>query len=63
MKGNHVLEQAFNGGIDSLLEPVSSQTMNCSLSHFRVGFKRETGRLPLGWYSVLWIVTHFIWIS
>ncbi|KAI2652155.1 hypothetical protein H4Q32_015003 [Labeo rohita] len=29
--------------------PVSSgQSMNYSFSHFRVGFKRETGRLPLG---------------
>ncbi len=34
--------------IDSLLEPASSgHSMNCSLSHFRVGFKTETGRLPL----------------
>lgn len=32
-------------GIDSLLEPVSSdQSMNCSLSHFRVGFKSLEGR-------------------
>ncbi len=31
---------------DSLLEPASSgQSMNCSFSHFRVGFKRESGRL------------------
>jgi len=29
-------------GIDSLLQPVSSgQTMNCSLSHLCVAFKRE----------------------
>jgi len=29
-------------GIDSFLEPVSrGQSMNCSLSHFRVGFKRK----------------------
>ncbi len=36
-------------GIDSLLQPASSsQSMNCSFSHFRVGFKRESGRLPLG---------------
>jgi len=33
---------------DSLLQPAScSHSMNCSLIHFRVGFKRETGRLPL----------------
>lgn len=33
----------------TLLEPVSSdQSMNCSLSHFRVGFTREIVRLPLG---------------
>ncbi len=36
-------------GIDSLLQPASSgQFMNCSFSHFRVGFTRESGRLPLG---------------
>ncbi len=36
-------------GIDSLLQPASSgQSMNCSFSHFRVGFTRESGRLPLG---------------
>ncbi len=35
-------------GIDSLLEHASSgQSMNCSLSQFRVGFKTESGRLPL----------------
>ncbi len=35
-------------GIDSLLEPASSgQSMNCSFSHFGVGFKRGSGRLPL----------------
>ncbi len=35
-------------GIDSLLQPASSgQLTNYSLSHFRVGFKRESGRLPL----------------
>jgi len=34
---------------DSLLQSASSgHSMNCSLIHFRVGFKRETGRLPLG---------------
>ncbi len=58
---NHFLYQAVNisavklgiltwgvYGTDSLLEPTSSgQSMNCSLSHFRVGFKMETGRLPL----------------
>ena len=39
---------------DSLLQPASSgQSMNCSLTHFRVGFKRETGRLPLGLDPVL----------
>ncbi len=38
-------------GIDSLLEPASSdQSMNCSFSHIRVGFtrERESGMLPLG---------------
>ncbi len=36
-------------GIDSLLQPASSgQLTNYSLSHFCVGFTRETGRLPLG---------------
>ncbi len=36
-------------GINSLLEPASSgQSMNCSFSHFRVGFTRASGRLPLG---------------
>ncbi len=36
-------------GTDSLLEPASSgQSMNCSFSHVRVGFTRESGRLPLG---------------
>ncbi len=36
-------------GIDSLLQPASSgQSMNCSFSHFLVGFTRESGRLPLG---------------
>ncbi len=36
-------------GTDSLLEPASSgQSMNCSFSHFRVGFTRGSGRLPLG---------------
>ncbi len=60
---NHVLYQAVNiffsavklgiltwevYGTDILLEPASSgQSMNCSFSHFRVGFKRESGRLPL----------------
>ncbi len=35
-------------GNDSLLQPASSgQSMNCSFSHFRVGFTRESGRLPL----------------
>ncbi len=35
-------------GIDSLLQPASSgQSMNCSLSYFRVGFKTEVERLPL----------------
>ncbi len=54
---NHFLHQAVNiffsavtlgiltlevYGIDSLLEPASSgQSMNCSFSHFRVGFTRE----------------------
>ncbi len=34
-------------GVDSLLQPASSgQSMNYSLSHFRVGFKRESRRLP-----------------
>jgi len=34
--------------IDSLLKPVSSgQSLNCSLSHFHVGFKREIRRLPV----------------
>jgi len=33
----------------TVLEPVSrGQLMNCSLSHFRVRFKRETVRLTLG---------------
>ncbi len=61
---NHFLNQAVNifssavklgiltwgvYGTDSLLQPASSgQSMNCSLSHFRVGFKRESGKLPLG---------------
>ncbi len=61
---NHFLYQAVNiffsavnlgiltwgvYGIDSLLEPASSgQSMNYSFSHFRVGFKRGSGRLPLG---------------
>ncbi len=60
---NHFLYQAVNilfstvklgiltwgvYGIDSLLEPASSgQSMNCSFSHFRVGFARESGRLAL----------------
>ena len=36
-------------GIDSLLQSDSSgQSMNCSLSHFSVGLKREKGRLLLG---------------
>ncbi len=35
-------------GTDSLLEPASSgQSMNYSFGH-RVGFPRESGRLPLG---------------
>ncbi len=35
-------------GIDSLLQPDSSgQSMN-SFSQVRVGFTRESGRLPLG---------------
>ncbi len=54
---NHFLHQAVNMffsavklgiltwgvfGIDSLLQPASSgQSMNCSFSHFRVGFTRE----------------------
>ncbi len=34
--------------IDSLLEPASSgQSINCSFSHFRVGFTRGSERLPL----------------
>ncbi len=38
--------------IDSLLQPASSgQSMNCSFSHFRVGFTRESGRLPLGLHT------------
>ncbi len=38
-------------GIDSLLQPASSgQSMNCSFSHFRVGFTRESGRWPLDSY-------------
>ncbi len=38
---------------DSLLEPASSgQSMNCSFSHFRIGFKRGSGRLPLGNYPL-----------
>ncbi len=61
---NHFLHQAVNMffsavklgiltwgvyGIDSLLQPASSgQSMNYSFNHFRVGFKRESGRLPLG---------------
>ncbi len=41
-------------GIDSLLQPASSgQSMNYNLSHFRVGFTRESGRLPLGQKSDL----------
>ncbi len=58
MKGNisyikqKRLHQAVNMfffyGIDSILLPASSgQSMNCSFSHFRVGFTRESGRLPL----------------
>ncbi len=40
-------------GIDSLLEPASTgQSMNCRFSHFRVGFARESGRLPLGGDSI-----------
>ncbi len=36
-------------GSDSLLQPASSgQSMNCSFSHVRVGFTKESGRLPLG---------------
>ncbi len=36
-------------GTDSHLEPASSgQSMNCSFSHFRVGFTRESGRLDGG---------------
>ncbi len=39
-------------GIDFLLQPASSgQSMNCSFNHFRVGFKRESGRLPLGIFT------------
>ncbi len=61
---NHFLNQAVNMffsavnlgiltwgvyGIDSLLQPASSgQLTNYSLSHFCVGFKRESGRLPFG---------------
>ncbi len=61
---NHFLYQAVNiffsavklgiltwevYGTDSLLEPASSgQSMNYSFNHFRVGFKRGRGRLPLG---------------
>ncbi len=42
-------------GIDSLLEPASSgQLMNCSFSHVRVGFTRESGRLPLGLHALEW---------
>ncbi len=38
--------------MDSLLEPASSgQSMNCSFSHVRVGFTRESGRLLLGFTS------------
>ncbi len=63
---NHFLYQAVNilfsavklgiltwgvYGIDSLLEPASGgQSMNCSFSHFHVGFTRECGRLPLAAY-------------
>ncbi len=66
---NHFLHQAVNMffsavklgiltwgvyGIDSLLQPASSgQSMNCSFSHFRVGFTRESGRLPLEHTSCL----------
>ncbi len=65
---NHFLYQAVNiffsavklgiltwgvYGIDSLLEPASSgQSMNCSFSHFRVGFKRGSGGCRL-------VETHF----
>ncbi len=61
---NHFLYQAVNMffsavklgiltwgvyGTDSLLQPASSgQSMNYSLSHVRVGFTRESGRLLLG---------------
>ncbi len=39
-------------GTDFLLEPASSgQSMNCSFSHFRVGFTRGSGRLPLDFYQ------------
>ena len=64
---NHFLNQAVNMffsavklgiltwgvyGTDSLLQPASSgQSMNCSFSHFLVGFTRESGRLPLNFYS------------
>ncbi len=35
-------------GIESLLQPASSgQSMNYSLSHFRVGFTRESGKFPV----------------
>jgi len=37
-------------GTDSRLQPASSgQSMNCSVSHFLIGFKRESGGLPLDW--------------
>ena len=47
----------FNMGryrFDSLLTTASSgQSTSCSLTHFRVGFKRKTERLPLGAHSHL----------
>lgn len=66
---NHFLNQAVNMffsavklgiltwgvyGTDSLLQPASSgQLTNYSLSHFLVGFTRESGRLPLVYGSRL----------
>ncbi len=45
-------------GIDSLLQPASSGlSMNCSFSHFCVGFTRESGRLPLDIY-LIFILLH-----
>ncbi len=42
-------------GIDS-----SGQSVNCSFSHFRVGFTRESGRLPLGTNLNSELFSHFV---